>query len=321
MAHFRLRTLRRDRDEAHIKIRGKKHYIWRAPPSLRYGETSVDSDGAVLDIFVSRRRNKKAAQKFFSVLFGQYQNPSRVITDRLRLYRSVVPETFPKTKHIKGKWLNNRVENSHIIVRERERKMKKFKSEEQAQSFLNRYEFIRTHLKPKQHQMAPLDFIVIHSTKVLTRSYDPAASVVTAFVKAIVWLITVALSPSSKTLKNLKICRIIRIHQGFKTITIATRLMLKNLSAFPCGWVLSWFVSLMMKRWHKAFLPKKHYFISLSLAQIEIVKKRFLLPISDFVILATVHDWWITVWVNCRRGAAINCTRLCTPGMCAGWWG
>ncbi|MDC0358612.1 DDE-type integrase/transposase/recombinase [Oligoflexia bacterium] len=45
-------------DEAHIKI-GKKQYIWRA----------VDSDGAVLDIFVSRRRNKKAAKKFFSKFF------------------------------------------------------------------------------------------------------------------------------------------------------------------------------------------------------------------------------------------------------------
>jgi putative transposase len=130
-------------DEAHIKIRGKKHYIWRA----------VDSNGTVLDIFVSRRRNKKAAKKFFSKLFGQYQHPSRITTDRLRLYRSVVPETFPRTRHVKGKWLNNRVENSHIIVRERERKMKKFKSERQAQTFLDRYEFIRTYLKPKQHLM------------------------------------------------------------------------------------------------------------------------------------------------------------------------
>ena len=101
-------------DEMHCKIAGKKHYLWRA----------VDSEGVVLDIFVSERRNKKAAKEFFSRLYGQYKSPSYITTDRLRLYRSVVPETFPKTKHRKGKWLNNRVENSHIIVRERERKMK-----------------------------------------------------------------------------------------------------------------------------------------------------------------------------------------------------
>ena len=93
-------------DEAHCKIAGKKHYLWRA----------VDSEGTVLDIFVSDRRNKKAAIEFFTKLFGQYEAPSTVTTDRLRLYRSVVPETFPEARHLKGKWLNNRVENSHIII-------------------------------------------------------------------------------------------------------------------------------------------------------------------------------------------------------------
>ena len=42
-------------DEMHCKIAGKKHYLWRA----------VDSDGVVLDIFVSKRRNKMAAREFF----------------------------------------------------------------------------------------------------------------------------------------------------------------------------------------------------------------------------------------------------------------
>jgi len=127
----------------HCRIAGKKHYLWRA----------VDSDGVVLDVFVSKKRNRISAEEFFSKLYGQYEGPSRITTDRLRLYRSVVPETFPRTKHIKAKWKNNRVENSHIIVRERERKMKIFKSRDQAQHFLNRFEFIRTYLKPKQHTM------------------------------------------------------------------------------------------------------------------------------------------------------------------------
>jgi len=135
-------------DEMHCKIAGKKLYLWRA----------VDSDGVVLDIFVSKRRNKIAAKEFFSKLLGQYENPSCITTDRLRLYRSVVPETYPNANHIKGKWLNNRVENSHIIVRERERKMKQFKSIEQAQVFLERFEFIRTYMKPKQHLMASCSY-------------------------------------------------------------------------------------------------------------------------------------------------------------------
>ena len=42
-------------DEVFIKINGKTHYLWRA----------VDQDGIVLDILVTRRRNKEAAKQFF----------------------------------------------------------------------------------------------------------------------------------------------------------------------------------------------------------------------------------------------------------------
>jgi len=150
-------------DEAHVKIRGKKHYLWRA----------VDSDGVVLDIFVSTRRNKEAAETFFLKLFCQYEDAIRITTDRLRLYRSVVPDTYPKAKHVKGKWLNNRVENSHIIVRERERKMKRFKSIGQIQQFLDRFEFIRTYLKPKQHPMTSSSYR--NSVKYRLRVWDEIA--------------------------------------------------------------------------------------------------------------------------------------------------
>jgi len=152
-------------DEVHCKIAGKKHYVWRA----------VDSDGVVLDVFVSDRRDKKSAKEFFAKLFEQYKNPSRITTDRLRLYRSVVPETYPRAKHIKAKWKNNRVENSHIIVREREKKMKKFKSIEQAQQFLDRFEFIRTFLKPKQHLMASSSYR--NSIKYRLRLWDDIATI------------------------------------------------------------------------------------------------------------------------------------------------
>ena len=46
------------RDEAFLPIRVAQHYLWRA----------VDQDGNVLDILVQRRRDQKAAQKFFRKL-------------------------------------------------------------------------------------------------------------------------------------------------------------------------------------------------------------------------------------------------------------
>ena len=45
-------------DEVFVKIGGKLHYLWRA----------VDQDGDMIDILVQKRRNKRAAQRFFRKL-------------------------------------------------------------------------------------------------------------------------------------------------------------------------------------------------------------------------------------------------------------
>jgi putative transposase len=42
-------------DEVFITIRGKSHYLWRA----------VDQDGDVIDILVTKRRDRQAAKRFF----------------------------------------------------------------------------------------------------------------------------------------------------------------------------------------------------------------------------------------------------------------
>jgi putative transposase len=46
-------------DEVFLTIHGDRHYLWRA----------VDQDGNVLDILVQSRRNKKAAKKFFRIIW------------------------------------------------------------------------------------------------------------------------------------------------------------------------------------------------------------------------------------------------------------
>jgi len=131
-------------DEVYLKINGQLLYLWRA----------VDQHGTVLDILVTERRNKDAAKRFFEKLLGKYKAPTRITTDRLRSYRAALREVLPNVKHLRGKWLNNRAENSHISVRERERRMKKFKSPEHAQMFLERFEFIRQYTKPKEHLLS-----------------------------------------------------------------------------------------------------------------------------------------------------------------------
>jgi putative transposase len=62
-------------DEVFININGAVHYLWRA----------VDQDGDEIDILVQKRKDKKAAIRFFlKLLKGQQAAPIRIVTDKLR---------------------------------------------------------------------------------------------------------------------------------------------------------------------------------------------------------------------------------------------
>ena len=113
-------------DEVFIKIGGRFQYLWRA----------VDQDGSVLDILVQPRRNKRAATRFFrKLLRGLKYAPRIVVTDKLASYRAPCAEMLPNAVHRQDKGLHNRAENSHQSTRERERRMRGFKSARHAQRF------------------------------------------------------------------------------------------------------------------------------------------------------------------------------------------
>ena len=69
--------------------------------------------------------------------------PERLVTDDLRSYSAAVREIGIKRRHERGRWKNNRAENSQP-TRRRERKMQRFKSSGSAQKFLS------THAKQEQ---------------------------------------------------------------------------------------------------------------------------------------------------------------------------
>jgi transposase-like protein len=114
-------------DEVLLKINGKRHWLWRA----------VDQNGVVLDILVQRRRDQNAAECFLrQVVDGVGYEPRVVITDKLASYPPAIRRVLPKSEHRRHKRLNNRVENSHLPTRKRERVLQRFKSAEHAQHFL-----------------------------------------------------------------------------------------------------------------------------------------------------------------------------------------
>ncbi len=57
-----------------MKINGKTRYLWRA----------VDHEGEVLESFVTKRRDRKAALKFLRKTMKRYGPPHVLVTDKLR---------------------------------------------------------------------------------------------------------------------------------------------------------------------------------------------------------------------------------------------
>lgn len=114
-------------DEVFVKIQGKQHYLWRA----------VDQDGEVVDVFLQKRRDGKAAKCFFKRLLKSHGGePRKIVTDKLGSYRVAHRALIPDAIHDTSQYANNRCELSHEPTRVRERGMRKFKSMHQAQRFL-----------------------------------------------------------------------------------------------------------------------------------------------------------------------------------------
>ena len=100
-----------------MKINGETHYLWRA----------VDHEGEVLESFVTKRRDRKAALAFLKRAMKRYGAPKVIVTDRLKSYRAAMNVIGNQVAQDVGRWKNNRAENSHLPFRRRERAMSKFR--------------------------------------------------------------------------------------------------------------------------------------------------------------------------------------------------
>ena len=129
-------------DEAFVSINGKRMYLWRA----------VDSEGEVLDILVQSRRNKKAALKLMrKLLKKQGFIPDAFVTDKLPSYGAALNDLGLSKRHDFGGRKNNRAENSHLPVRQRERRMQRFKSAGSAQRFLSTHATVYNVVNVQRH--------------------------------------------------------------------------------------------------------------------------------------------------------------------------
>src|SRR5712671_8198591 len=132
-------------DEMVVRIAGKRMYLWRA----------VDHEGEVLDILVQRRRDKRAALRLMrKLLRKQGFVPKLLTTGKLGSYGSAFRHLRLTCPHEQGLRANNRAENSHQVVRRRERKMQRFKSAGSAQRFLNMHAAVHNTFNLQRHRIS-----------------------------------------------------------------------------------------------------------------------------------------------------------------------
>ena len=112
-------------DEMYVKINGEMVYLWRA----------VDHEGEILESYVTKKRDKSVALAFIKKALKRHGRVEKIVTDGLRSYPAAMRELGNADRREMGRWMNNRVENSHLPFRRRERAMLRFRRMKTLQKF------------------------------------------------------------------------------------------------------------------------------------------------------------------------------------------
>jgi putative transposase len=134
-------------DELCLMIDGQRGWLWRA----------VDDAGEVLDVLV--RRNAHAAKRFLrKLLKGLRMVPRALVTDRLPSYAAARAVVMPTVSLLRGWRQDNRVENSHQPVRQRERGLQQFNSLRHAARFCSVFSTDRNQFRPGRHALSASNY-------------------------------------------------------------------------------------------------------------------------------------------------------------------
>lgn len=128
-------------DEVFVKFNGETHYLWRA----------VDHEGTILDCYVTKRRNRKAALKVLKKLMSRHGKPKEIVTDKLPSYKAALRNIGAMNLQNTEQYKNNQVENSHLHFRRRERGMNKFRSMKSLQKFISIQSVFQNHFNHQRH--------------------------------------------------------------------------------------------------------------------------------------------------------------------------
>ena len=121
-------------DETYIKVGKRWYYLFRA----------IDDHGQIVDVYLSDRRDRTAAEVFFAgALQTTTVTPSKVTTDKAKCYPSALRTLLPNVEHRTSKYLNNGLERDHQHLKGRIRPMRRFKTTGGARNFCRGHALIR----------------------------------------------------------------------------------------------------------------------------------------------------------------------------------
>jgi IS6 family transposase len=120
-------------DETYVKVAGTWRYVYRA----------VDQHGQVIDVYVSKKRDVKAANRFFSTAIKTHGEPVEVTTDRSAALARAIVEQVPGAHHDTTQYANNRVENDHGRLKARLRPMRGLKRDRTAAVVIQGHAFMQ----------------------------------------------------------------------------------------------------------------------------------------------------------------------------------
>ena len=127
-------------DEVLVKINGELHYLWRA----------VDHEGEVLESFVTKTRDRKAALKFLKKTLKRHGHSAEFVTDLMRSYGAALRELGISDLQETGRRANNRAENAHQPLRRRERAMLRFRRTRTLQKFASVHASVHNHFNQER---------------------------------------------------------------------------------------------------------------------------------------------------------------------------